>query len=265
MWYSCSTSLRLITPLSLFLPPVFLFGFFSLFFLFLAFSRVDTACSDVYCFCFEQFELFAVLVGNAGSSYKCVTVFRSLFCSTKWNHYRLNIPTANFVTKCGSNASFSSIKKEKRTGNPKTMSFHLLLWVCFNLKCVVYRFKLLQGKKLGHECDSKHGYAVPALAFFSGSAKFGAIHEASCCTCASCLHRCFSTAGTPAASVTQDTTAPEIDVPTRIKFKRLDKTARHIMQVCLSLLQVVVHALLSFLCSIQFVPDRFWIKKQLRR
>ncbi|KNA08102.1 hypothetical protein SOVF_165680 [Spinacia oleracea] len=90
---------------------------------------------------------------------------------------------------------------------------------------------IVSGKKLGHECDSKHGYAVPALAFFSGSAKFGAIHEASCCTCASCLHRCFSTAGTPAASVTQDTTAPEIDVPTRIKFKRLDKTARHIMQI----------------------------------
>jgi hypothetical protein len=27
--------------------------------------------------------------------------------------------------------------------------------------------------------------------------------------------------------------APTVDVPSRIKFKRLDKTARHIMQLCI--------------------------------
>ncbi|XP_021762776.1 50S ribosomal protein L19-2, chloroplastic-like [Chenopodium quinoa] len=88
---------------------------------------------------------------------------------------------------------------------------------------------IVSGRELGHECASKHGYAAPSFALFSGSAKFGAIHEGAFSE--GLIHRCFSTAGTPAASITQDTTAPEADVPARIKFKRLDKTARHIMQI----------------------------------
>uniref|UniRef100_A0A803KYV1 50S ribosomal protein L19, chloroplastic n=1 Tax=Chenopodium quinoa TaxID=63459 RepID=A0A803KYV1_CHEQI len=86
-----------------------------------------------------------------------------------------------------------------------------------------------EGGKLGHECASRHGYIAPSLACFSGSAKFGAFHEA--VFSQGFLHQSFSTAGTPAASITQDTTPAETDVPTRIKFKRLDKTARHIMQI----------------------------------
>ncbi|XP_021756266.1 50S ribosomal protein L19, chloroplastic-like [Chenopodium quinoa] len=85
------------------------------------------------------------------------------------------------------------------------------------------------GGKLGHECASRHGYTAPSLACFSGSAKFGAFHEA--VFSQGFLHRSFSTAGTPAASITQDTTPAETHVPTRIKFKRLNKTARHIMQI----------------------------------
>lgn len=88
---------------------------------------------------------------------------------------------------------------------------------------------IASGRKLAHEFATKHGYAAPSLAFFSRSAKCGAIHEAAFSE--SFLHRCFSTASNPVASTIQDTTAPETNVPTRIKFKRLDKTARHIMQI----------------------------------
>ncbi|XP_021733473.1 uncharacterized protein LOC110700266 [Chenopodium quinoa] len=88
---------------------------------------------------------------------------------------------------------------------------------------------IVSGRELGHECASKHGFAAPSFAFFSRSAKFGAIQEGAFSE--RFFHRCFSTAGTPAASITQDTTAPETDVPARIKFKRLDKTARHMMQI----------------------------------
>lgn len=41
----------------------------------------------------------------------------------------------------------------------------------------------------------------------------------------------MTTAANPVESVSCDSTAPETDVPTRIKFKRPDKTARHIMQI----------------------------------
>lgn len=37
--------------------------------------------------------------------------------------------------------------------------------------------------------------------------------------------------GNPAEASSEDSTAPVADVPPRIKFKRLDKTARHIMQI----------------------------------
>ncbi|KAI5665118.1 hypothetical protein M9H77_24441 [Catharanthus roseus] len=43
--------------------------------------------------------------------------------------------------------------------------------------------------------------------------------------------RCFATLGNPVESVPQDASASIPDVPPRIKFKRLDKTARHIMQI----------------------------------
>lgn len=43
--------------------------------------------------------------------------------------------------------------------------------------------------------------------------------------------RFFSTLGTSVDSVPQDASASILDVPPRIKFKRLDKTARHIMGV----------------------------------
>lgn len=43
--------------------------------------------------------------------------------------------------------------------------------------------------------------------------------------------RFFSTLGTSVDSVPQDASASILDVPPRIKFKRLDKTARHIMEV----------------------------------
>ncbi|XP_010692245.2 50S ribosomal protein L19, chloroplastic [Beta vulgaris subsp. vulgaris] len=66
---------------------------------------------------------------------------------------------------------------------------------------------IASGRKIGCDCATKHG---------SGACLF---------------HRRFTTAVNPVASTTQDSTAPEVDVPTRIKFKRLDKTARHIMQI----------------------------------
>ncbi|KAK0587121.1 hypothetical protein LWI29_017731 [Acer saccharum] len=43
--------------------------------------------------------------------------------------------------------------------------------------------------------------------------------------------RCITTVGNPVESASQDTPAAVSDVAPRIKFKRLDKTARHIMQI----------------------------------
>lgn len=43
--------------------------------------------------------------------------------------------------------------------------------------------------------------------------------------------RCMTTVGNNIESATQDSTISESDVPPRIKFKRLDKTAKHIMQI----------------------------------
>jgi large subunit ribosomal protein L19 len=44
-------------------------------------------------------------------------------------------------------------------------------------------------------------------------------------------YRSMTTVGNPAEASSEDSSAPVADVPPRIKFKRLDKTARHIMQV----------------------------------
>lgn len=47
-------------------------------------------------------------------------------------------------------------------------------------------------------------------------------------------------------SASQDSTAPDSDLPPRIKFKRLDKTARHIMQACIILSNVRIKITLSW-------------------
>ena len=44
--------------------------------------------------------------------------------------------------------------------------------------------------------------------------------------------RCISTMGEAGKSISQDASTSISDVAPRIKFKRLDKTARHIMQAC---------------------------------
>lgn len=44
-------------------------------------------------------------------------------------------------------------------------------------------------------------------------------------------YRSMTTVGNPAEASSEDSSAPVADVPPRIKFKRLDKTARHIMQI----------------------------------
>ncbi|GAB2269339.1 hypothetical protein Dimus_004259 [Dionaea muscipula] len=43
--------------------------------------------------------------------------------------------------------------------------------------------------------------------------------------------RCFTTVVNPVESVSQNSSTPTADTPPRIKFKRLDKTARNIMQI----------------------------------
>jgi large subunit ribosomal protein L19 len=47
------------------------------------------------------------------------------------------------------------------------------------------------------------------------------------------IHRSFSTAENLVESASQDSSACVSDVAPRIKFKRLDKTAKHIMQACI--------------------------------
>ncbi|KAM1340041.1 hypothetical protein ACFX2H_038492 [Malus domestica] len=60
------------------------------------------------------------------------------------------------------------------------------------------------------------------------------------CRCAAVLppfpSRCITTGANPVQSATQDSGMYESDVAPPIKFKRLDKTAHHIMQACLYLL-----------------------------
>lgn len=52
--------------------------------------------------------------------------------------------------------------------------------------------------------------------------------------------RCMTTVGNNVESATQDSTISESDEPPRIKFKRLDKTAKHIMQACIYLLAFMI-------------------------
>ncbi|KAK9273093.1 hypothetical protein L1049_017900 [Liquidambar formosana] len=55
------------------------------------------------------------------------------------------------------------------------------------------------------------------------------------CQCAAVVptfpHRSMTTMGNPVESVPQDSSASIADIAPRIKFKRLDKTAKHIMQI----------------------------------
>ncbi|KAE8076952.1 hypothetical protein FH972_015569 [Carpinus fangiana] len=50
--------------------------------------------------------------------------------------------------------------------------------------------------------------------------------------------RCFSTAENLVESASQDSSACVSDVAPHIKFKRLDKTAKHIMQACILILDI---------------------------
>jgi large subunit ribosomal protein L19 len=50
--------------------------------------------------------------------------------------------------------------------------------------------------------------------------------------------RCFSMAENLVESASQDSSACVSDVAPRIKFKRLDKTAKHIMQACILILDI---------------------------
>ncbi|KAH7549824.1 hypothetical protein JRO89_XS13G0087400 [Xanthoceras sorbifolium] len=52
--------------------------------------------------------------------------------------------------------------------------------------------------------------------------------------------RCFTTVGKPVESASPDTSVAVSDVAPRIKFKRLDKTARHIMQACIYSLLILI-------------------------
>lgn len=62
--------------------------------------------------------------------------------------------------------------------------------------------------------------------------------------------RCITTGGNPGESAIHDPTMSASEVAPRIKFKRLDKTAKHIMQACVYLLVVIA---IHNACSIPFV------------
>lgn len=47
------------------------------------------------------------------------------------------------------------------------------------------------------------------------------------------FNRCITTAGDAVNAPLQDSSVHLTDMPPRIKFKRLDKTARNIMKVCI--------------------------------
>lgn len=72
--------------------------------------------------------------------------------------------------------------------------------------------------------------------------------------------RCITTGVNPVESATQDSTMSGSDVAPRIKFKRLDKTAKHIMQVCIYLLVFMTRnsvCCLPLIIFVDFVFHRF--------
>lgn len=84
--------------------------------------------------------------------------------------------------------------------------------------------------------------------------------------------RCFSTTDNSADSDAQEASSSESGVPPRIKFKRLDKTARHIMQACIFLLPLSLkygRSTLSddldwFVRHFRFLIRRLWRKWGIR-
>lgn len=69
------------------------------------------------------------------------------------------------------------------------------------------------------------------LASVLGSSRLASFQQASA-PVPPFFNRFMSTETNPVGSSSQDSSTSEPDVPPRIKFKRLDKTARHIMQAC---------------------------------
>uniref|UniRef100_A0A5B6ZDK3 Uncharacterized protein n=1 Tax=Davidia involucrata TaxID=16924 RepID=A0A5B6ZDK3_DAVIN len=76
---------------------------------------------------------------------------------------------------------------------------------------------------------SSNNGGIPSLALLYRGPRPGFIHQSA--TMPTLPSRCITTMGDPVKSVEQDASASVSDVAPRIKFKRLDKTARHIMQI----------------------------------
>ncbi|KAH9620867.1 hypothetical protein KSS87_022600 [Heliosperma pusillum] len=85
---------------------------------------------------------------------------------------------------------------------------------------------VVSGKNRNHDSSSKHRYVASSLPLFNDSSKMGTSPMF-----AAFAWRNFATAASPVESQLQEPIAPEADMPARIKFKRPDKTARHIMQI----------------------------------
>ncbi|KAK9749261.1 hypothetical protein RND81_02G113500 [Saponaria officinalis] len=82
------------------------------------------------------------------------------------------------------------------------------------------------GRKLNCNSPPNHGYVAPSLPLFNERSKFGTMSVSAAST-----WRNLTTTTVPVDSPLREPTASETDMPARIKFKRLDKTARHIMQI----------------------------------
>ncbi|KAH7544707.1 hypothetical protein FEM48_Zijuj01G0014800 [Ziziphus jujuba var. spinosa] len=67
--------------------------------------------------------------------------------------------------------------------------------------------------------------------------------------------RCITTVGNSVESASKDTSASISDVPPRIKFKRLDKTARHIMQASIHLLDILDKEAVGEVKAHREIPD----------
>ncbi|GAB4851636.1 hypothetical protein Ancab_031038 [Ancistrocladus abbreviatus] len=85
------------------------------------------------------------------------------------------------------------------------------------------------GIKVWPRCFPAGGNNVPSSPFSNRSASVGAFQWAS--VTGDLQRRCFTTTVNHAEPVSQGSSSPIADVAPRIKFKRLDKTARHIMQI----------------------------------
>ncbi|KAL9245287.1 hypothetical protein vseg_018956 [Gypsophila vaccaria] len=95
-----------------------------------------------------------------------------------------------------------------------------------NFRCLNSLSSDDSGRKLHSNSPLNRGYVAPSLPLFNGRSEFGKISVSGAST-----WRNFTTATAPVDSPVHEPTVPEIDMPARIKFKRLDKTGRHIMQI----------------------------------